>query len=146
MLPVLRNTGVVAPDMHQHANRLSSLADTLFGEESWMPGPAWVSVPASMWEDDDFLHIEAELPGMSDEDIEITVHNGMLTIRGERKFEEGRRYLYDGRTYGRFARVMKLPEDANPEGVQATLDNGLLRIDMPKRPEAKPKKISVRKA
>ena len=101
--------------------------------------------PLAMWEDDDHIHIEAELPGMSEEDLEITVHNGMLFIRGERKPVEGRQYLYNGRSYGRFERVVTLPEAVNTDDVQAAMTNGVLCISLPKSPEARPKKITLKK-
>jgi len=97
-----------------------------------------------MWEDENHFFIEAELPGMADKDVDLTVYNGMLTIRGERKLEEGRRYLFNGRPYGWFEQVIALPEDANTDEVQATMKDGVLRIDLPKRPEARPRKIELK--
>ena len=73
----------------------------------------------------------------------MTVHNGMLFIRGERRPEEGRRYLYNGRSFGRFERVITLPEAVKTDDVQATLKDGILSITLPKSPEAKPKKITL---
>jgi len=96
-----------------------------------------------MWEDDDRVSIEAELPGMADKDVDISVHDGILFIRGERRPEEGRRYLYNGLTYGRFERMITLPKNVDAQQAQATLKDGVLRIDLPKSPEAKPRKIAV---
>jgi HSP20 family protein len=81
---------------------------------------------------------------MTDQDVEVTVHNGILFIRGERKVEEGREYLYNGRTWGRFERAITLPEAVDAETVEAELTNGVLRIALPKSPEAKPKRIALR--
>lgn len=94
--------------------------------------------------DDDHVGIEFELPGVVDQDLDITVHNGMLFIRGERKPERGRRYLYNGRSYGRFERVITLPEAVNTDEVRATMTDGVLRIDLPKSPEARPRKIELK--
>jgi HSP20 family protein len=100
-------------------------------------------MPLAMWQDDDHFYVEVELPGVSDGDMDITVHNGTLSIRGERKPEEGRRYLYNGRSYGRFERVITLPEAVNTDDVQATLKDGILSLTLPKSPEAKPRKITL---
>jgi HSP20 family protein len=144
MLPVLRNHFVPSPFVGGPVNRLDSWFDRVFGEDGDFLNRTWSGAPVAMWEDDDRISIEAELPGVAEEDIEVTVHNGMLFIRGERKPEEGRRYLYNGRTYGRFERVVSLPEAVNTDDVQATLSNGVLRIDLPKSPEAKPKRITLK--
>jgi len=78
-----------------------------------------------------------------DSDVDVTVHNGMLFIRGERRPAEGRRYLYNGRSFGRFERVITLPEAVKTDDVLATLKDGILSITLPKSPEAKPKKITL---
>jgi len=75
--------------------------------------------------------------------VDVTVHNGLLFIRGERKPEEGRRCLYNGRSYGRFERVITLPEAVKTDDVVAKLTAGVLCIDLPKCPEARPKKITL---
>jgi HSP20 family protein len=144
MLPVLRNNMTLAPFATGPVNRLDSLFDRFFGEDGGFAGQAMSWAPVAMWEDDDHVHVEAELPGVKDEDVDVNFHNGMLFIRGERKPEEGRRYLYNGRPYGRFERVVTLPEAVDADAVQAALTDGILRIDLPKRPEAKPKKITLK--
>jgi HSP20 family protein len=101
-------------------------------------------VAVSLWQDDDHIYVEADLPGMADEDVEVTVHMGVLFIRGERKAEPGRQYLYNGRTWGRFERAITLPDEVDTEAVQAELTQGVLRVSLPKRPEAKPRKITLK--
>ena len=101
-------------------------------------------MPTAVWQDENAIHVEAELPGLTEQDVEIVVHNGVLFIRGERKVEEGRRYLYNGRAWGRFERVITLPEDVDADNVQAELTNGLLRLALPKTPESKPKRITLK--
>lgn len=144
MLPVLPNNSVLAPIATGPINRLDSLFDRVFGDDGGFLGQAWAGAPVAMWEDDDHISVEAELPGVAEKDLDITVHNGMLFIRGERKPEEGRRYLYNGRSYGRFERVITLPEAVDTDGVQAALKDGVLCITLPKSPEAKPKKITLK--
>jgi HSP20 family protein len=80
---------------------------------------------------------------MTDQDVNVTVHNGMLFIRGERKPEDGRRYLYNSRSYGRFERVITLPTPINADEVRAGLENGILCITLPKSSEAKPKRVAI---
>jgi len=144
MLPVIRNNVPPAPVAPRPINRLDSLFESFFGDDGGSLARALSGPPLAMWEDEDRICIEAELPGVADKDLDITVHNGMLFIRGDRKPEEGRRYLYNGRTYGRFERVVTLPEAVDTGDVQATMKDGVLRIELPKSPEAKPKKITLK--
>jgi HSP20 family protein len=143
MFPVLRNNSGLAPVAAGPINRLDSLFDRVFGDDGAFLGQAWPGMPLAMWQDDDHFYVEVELPGVSDGDVEITVHNGMLSIRGERKPAEGRRYLYNARSYGRFERVITLPEAVQADDVQATLKDGILSLTLPKSPEAKPRKIAL---
>src|SRR3954452_11028007 len=144
MLPVLRNNSAMAPFATGPINRLDSLFDRVFGDDGGFTGQAWAGAPVAMWEDDDHISIEAELPGVAEKDLDITVHHGMLFTRGERKPEEGRRYLYNGRSYGRFERVITLPEAVNTDEAEATPTDGVLCINLPKSPEARPKKIALK--
>ena len=146
MLPVLRRNWF-GSTMDEPVARLRGEVDTLFdrffGGDGGSLTPAWAGVPVAMWEDDDRIHIEAELPGVADKDVDVTVHNGLLFIRAERRPAEGRNYLYNGRAYGRFERVITLPEAVDTEGVRARLADGLLFIELTKSPEAKPMKVTV---
>ena len=145
MLPAIRNNTTMTP-WTTPINRLEGLfdrlfEDTVFGFNFRTDEPG---VPVSLWQDDDQIYVEADLPGMADEDVEVTVHNGVLYIRGERKPEEGRQYLFNGRTWGRFERAITLPDAVDTEAVQAELTRGVLRVSMPKRPETKPRKITLK--
>jgi len=84
------------------------------------------------------------MTGVADKDVDLTVHNGLLFIRAERRPVEGRHYLYNGRAYGRFERVITLPEAVDADNVQARLADGLLCIALTKTPESKPKKVTVK--
>jgi HSP20 family protein len=147
MLPVLRRNNWLTRSADEPFARLRTEMDTLFdrffeGDSGFQTAP-WTGVPIALWEDDDHLHIEAELPGFSEKDVEVTVHNGMLFIRAERRPEEGRNYLYNSRTFGRVERVVALPSTVDPDHVQARLSGGVLLIELSKSSEAKPKKIAV---
>jgi HSP20 family protein len=96
-------------------------------------------------EKDNFV-VKTELPGMKKEDIEITMHEGTLTISGERKNEretkEGETFRSE-RYFGRFQRSVTLPAVVDANAVKATYKDGVLTIDLPKSEEAKPKHIAV---
>jgi HSP20 family protein len=128
-------------------NRLEGLFERFFDDSFFNYGfaPEWgAGVPVALWQDEDHFYIEAELPGLTEQDVDVTVHNGMLFIRGERKPEEGRQYLYNGRVWGQFERVITLPEAVDADNVEAELTDGILRVALPKRPEAKPKTIMLK--
>lgn len=145
MLPAIRNNVAMTP-WAAPINRLEGLFDRFFDESFFAGGfrPEGTAVPVSLWQDEDHLYVEAELPGMSDQDVEVTVHKGVLFIRGERKPEADRQYLYNGRTWGRFERAISLPDTVDAAGVQAELSQGVLRVTLPKSPETKPRKITLR--
>jgi len=145
MLPMLRNSNLsMAPVASGPINRLGSFFDDFFGDDGAFAGQVWSGAPVAMWEDDDQIHIEIELAGMSEQDIEVTVHNDKLFIRAERKVAEGRRYLVNSRSFGQFEQMITLPEAIDTERANATLTNGVLGIDLPKSPEAKPRKITLK--
>lgn len=97
-------------------------------------------------EEKDALVVVAELPGMKKEEIDISLHKGLLTISGERKEEasEGEgRFHRNERFYGKFSRTISLPVDVDANAVTATYKDGLLTVRLPKSEEAKPKQITV---
>lgn len=98
-------------------------------------------------ESDAEFEIEAEMPGLHREDIEISFNDGVLTIRGEKKIEEERkaknRHVSE-RRYGEFRRSLRLPSSVDPNAIKATMENGVLRVVAPKLAHAEAKKIEVR--
>ncbi len=101
---------------------------------------------ADMYEKDDALVIQAELPGLTKDDIDVTVRDGRLTLSGERKFEsevKDEKYYRCERSYGKFMRSFDLPADVDPDKIEAEFKDGLLKIHIPKLEEKKPKKIAV---
>lgn len=88
-----------------------------------------------------------ELPGVAKEDVKISVEKGMLTISGERKdpgLPEGSRPLRSEISYGTFVRTLELPHPVNVDAIAAELNNGILRVVLPKAEEARPRAISVK--
>jgi HSP20 family protein len=96
----------------------------------------------------DSFVVRADLPGVKDGDLDISLHNGVLSISGSRQSEERKDgesyYLYE-RQYGSFSRSFSLPEAADAERVEANLDAGVLTLTIGKKVEAKPRKIALKK-
>ncbi len=120
--------------------------DRFFGGDGGSLAPVGTALPFSIAEDEDHYYIEADLPGVGEADLEITVHKDLLQLKAERKAEEGRKVLYNGREFGKVERVLKLPDTVSSENMEAVLANGVLKITLSKSVEAKPRKISVRQA
>ncbi|WP_028915978.1 Hsp20/alpha crystallin family protein [Pseudoxanthomonas sp. J35] len=90
--------------------------------------------------------IFADIPGVDPKDIEVQMDKGILSIKGERADEsatEGEGWSRRERAWGAFHRRFALPDSADPDGITATGRNGVLRIDIPKRPQATPRRIQV---
>jgi HSP20 family protein len=99
-----------------------------------------------LYEDKDGFTVKAELPGMKREEIELSLHEGSLSISGERKYEEkgaeGEAYRTE-RFFGRFQRTVTLPAPVATDKVKAQYKDGILTVTLPKTEEAKPKRIDV---
>jgi HSP20 family protein len=133
-------------------NRLTSLRDEIdrlfdlsgLGRDvglfsGWTPS-------LDVYQDKDNVYVKAELPGMKKEEIDISLHDGMLTITGERKREEkaeGDDTFRSERFFGRFHRSVALPTAVDSGKVKASYKDGILTITLPKAEEAKPKHIEV---
>lgn len=86
----------------------------------------------------------ADVPGFKQEDLEITLHKGVLTLKGERRYEgNGKDKVWLGRSYGKFERSFTLPETANAEQLSADLADGVLSVRVAQLPKAEPKKIAI---
>ena len=100
--------------------------------------------PVSIWEAENMFHVEADAPGVTKEDVEITFDKGTLQISLERKLPEGERTSWHNeRGYGKVSRSFSLPETVDPNTITAELTNGVLHVTITKLPEAQPKKIDV---
>jgi HSP20 family protein len=132
-------------------DEIDNLFDRTFGQllqperGTQLFGGAWV--PAlDLFQDKDSLTVKAELPGMKKEDIDISLHEGFLTISGERKHEEKKKAgeVYREERYeGRFSRSVSLPSKVEADKINATYKDGVLTVVLPKAEEAKPKQIQV---
>ena len=111
------------------------------GGMSWTPA-------VDVQENQNELRLDLELPGMNPEEVEITAENGVLTIRGEKKLErkEGdeSRYHVVERSYGSFLRSFQLPQGLDESRIEATCNNGILSVHIPKSALPQPKKIQIK--
>jgi HSP20 family protein len=110
------------------------------GNSPWMPA-------VDVRETENAYLVEADLPGLKKEDIDVQVHDNIVTIRGERKQEEQEdkdRYARFERRYGRFERSFRLSDRIDTGKVEASYRDGVLRLELAKREEAKPRQIEVR--
>jgi len=134
--------GASAWDQMQHMqNEMNRLFDRWGGDGT-------VSYPAvNVREQDEALHVEAELPGMNLDDLEIFgTGNNQLTIKGERKApvpDKGTQHRQE-RAFGKFVRTLTLPFPVDDSKVDARLENGILRLRLPKHEAARPRKITVK--
>lgn len=106
---------------------------------SWAPA-------VDIYETEHELVVQADLPDVREKDIDVRVENNMLTIRGERKWENSvseDRYLRVERSYRAFSRSFALPNMVKTDDIKAAYRNGVLTVTVPKREEAKPKQIKI---
>jgi HSP20 family protein len=146
MFPMIRRNAWPASfeePFTQLRREVDTLFDRFFGGDGGALTQAWSALPFTIWEDEDHFYVEADLPGVAEPDVNVTVHNGLLYVQGERKAEEGRNYLFNTRSFGRFERVVSLPASVATDDVKARLTNGVLRVELTKSLESKPKKITV---
>jgi HSP20 family protein len=110
-----------------------------------LTGTSWPRVDITESEKNYILR--ADVPGLDKKDLSVTVENGVLTIKGEKKEErktEKDRYYHFERSYGKFSRSFALPEEVDSEHIEAKMENGVLELSLPKIENARPKAIEVK--
>jgi HSP20 family protein len=129
--------------------------DEVFGRS--FPPSIWRRLPmeqmawapaVDVFEKGDKLVVKAEVPGMKEDDIHVSVEGDMLTIRGEKKTEsevKDEDYYRCERSYGSFFRSVALPSTVDASKIEADYEDGVLEVTLPKKPEVKPKKVAVKK-
>jgi HSP20 family protein len=138
-----------ARELNTLQNEMNRLFNTFFdsplpnggavGQRRWLPAMDLVETQ------DDFV-LRADLPGLSEGDVNIELEDNVLTISGERKseHEENKEGFHRvERAYGSFARSLTLPEGVNAEGIKASFDRGVLEVRIPKPEERKPRKVAI---
>ena len=131
--------------LQEEVNRLFSTNMTRAFDDEGIGRGAWAP-SVDIYENKDQIVLEAELPGMKQEDFDLSIENNVLTLRGERKFEktdETDNYHRVVRSYGAFTRSFTLPPTVSSEGATAEYNNGVLRVTLPKREEVKARRIEV---
>jgi HSP20 family protein len=131
--------------LREKMNRLFEDAVTARGEERDMIASTWAP-SVDIYETENAIIMNAEVPGIDEKDIEIKIEDNTLTIKGERKFEKETKeenYHRIERSYGSFYRSFTIPRHVDQDKINAEHDNGVLRITMPKTPESKPKTVKV---
>jgi HSP20 family protein len=133
---------------------LRDAIDRLFEQSLVRPFRGWseraeseLDVSVDMYETDDDLVISAELPGLKPEDVDISLTDSRLTIKGEFQTEdEGERgnVRYQERRYGKFERSFTLPTGIDTEAIEAEFEDGVLKVTLPKPEETKPKQIAIK--
>ena len=133
--------------LREKMNRLFEDAAASRGDERDMISGCW-SPSVDIYEKDNELILSAEIPGVEEKDVEISIEDNVLTLKGERKFEHEtneENYHRIERAYGTFVRSFTLPQYVDQENIKAAHENGLLKIHMPKKPELKPRKVKILK-
>lgn len=124
---------------------------SLPGTRTWVPAGQSPTPSIDMRETDKEIVLQADLPGIDEKDINLTMQDGILTLRGEEKSErkeERENYHIMERGYGSFQRSIRLPETVDEDKVEARFNKGVLTVTLPKRPESikSQKKIEIRSA
>jgi len=132
-------------DLQKEINRLfetsfSRLPQRFISEESFAPA-------IDLYEDENEYVVEAELPGLKQDEIKVSVEDDILTISGEKKREkevkEGNLYRSE-RFYGKFERQIVLPQNTEKDNIKASYKNGVLKVVIPKKEEAKSKRVDIK--
>ncbi|MBP8132193.1 MAG: Hsp20/alpha crystallin family protein [Candidatus Hydrogenedentes bacterium] len=121
------------------------LAGNLFGKTGMVSYETWTP-KVDVRETEDAYLLEADLPGVAKEDVDISIMDGIVTIRGKHEQDQEREtngwHCFE-RNHGSFRRSVRLPRTVDAERVNATLDNGVLKLTLPKAEQAKRKQIQV---
>jgi len=129
-------------------SRMNRLVQDTYGQGSTEENLTTSSFvpPVDIYEDEHNITLKIEVPGIEQKDMDVRMENNTLTVRGERKFEKEEKeenFHRVERRYGSFYRAFTLPNTVDPDSVSADYDNGLLKIKLAKKAEAKPKQIKV---
>ncbi|MDY6969594.1 MAG: Hsp20/alpha crystallin family protein [Spirochaetota bacterium] len=118
-----------------------SLKPTNLFQSEWMPN-------IDVEEDENTIHVKAEMPGIDEKDISVNLENNILTLKGEKNEEKeekskDKKYHYSERKFGSFSRSITLPENIKTDTIEATFKKGILKIEIPKDETKKSNKIQV---
>jgi HSP20 family protein len=126
-------------------SRMNALFRDLNGDNDPLAAASFVP-PVDIYEDDKKVAIKLEVPGIEEKDLDVRMENHTLTVKGERKFESEEKeenFHRIERRYGSFFRAFTLPSTVDSENIKANYQNGVLKLELTKKPEAQPKQIKV---
>ncbi|HET6792233.1 MAG TPA: Hsp20/alpha crystallin family protein [Actinomycetota bacterium] len=127
-------------DLRSAEDEFDRIAGRAFSRDTWVPA-------LDVRESEDRFDVTVDLPGLEPGDVNVTFEDGMLSISGKREFsaeDRGETWHRIERSFGTFARSMRLPQTADTERIEATFDKGVLTVSVPKTEQAKPRTIEVR--
>lgn len=120
--------------LHREMNRMLDNFARSFGMSMPAQFGTWPHIEVS--ETDKEVKVVAELPGLEEKDVDVSLHEGLLTLKGEKKAESGDGKLYTERWHGQFQRSLQVGPDVDPDKVNAAFKNGVLTVTLAKRPDA----------
>ena len=128
-------------DMDSFFDSFFSMKPSTLFDADWVPS-------VDVTEENGEIRVKAEMPGLEEKDINVTIENGILSISGEKKEEKKeedkeRNYILSERSFGSFKRQIRLPDDVKSGDVKAKFRNGVLEITLPRDEKAQPKKIQI---
>ncbi len=146
--PAERGEGEPFRSLHREIDRLFDEFTRSFPAPLWRGREGLLVPEVDIAETDTEVRVTAELPGVEDKDVDVTLANGVLTIKGEKKAEKedkGKTFHRVERSYGALERSLTLPVDVDEDKVSATFKAGVLTVTAPKKPEAKTrgKKVAI---
>ncbi len=135
-------------DMRRLQREFESLFENFFPTRTAEDGESAVWAPrVDLSETDEAYFIHLDLPGLKKDEVEINFHEGTLSVSGERQAEsteENRKFVRVERSYGRFYRAFTLPQAVNEKKIEATFEDGVLNVRVPKAEEVKPRRIAIK--
>ena len=127
-------------DLRTVEEEFDRMVGQAFAKNAWVPA-------LDVRESEERFVVTVDLPGLEPDQVEVTFEDQVLTVRGQREFSketQDEHYHRIERSYGSFARSVRLPHTADVEKIQASFDKGVLSVEVPKREEAKPRAIEVK--
>jgi HSP20 family protein len=135
------------PEFMSTARAMDRLFDQFFGNESGRPeggGTPTYALPVDILEAEDAYQLYATVAGLRQEDVDVTFEGGMLTISAKATpvHTQGH-WIRQERPWGQFTRTLQMPKEVDPSGIEATVENGVLMVRVPKAAAAKPVRIEI---
>jgi HSP20 family protein len=128
-------------------NEMNRLFDTVFGQPAATTGERMWAPVCDVWETKDDVVVAFELPGINEKDVHVSMTGDMLTVRGERRWQQEPQkddsYHRVERVYGKFERSLQLSVPVQSDKVKATYRDGVLTVRLPKADEVKPREIKI---